>query len=178
MKSTIRWRSICVFVATLLAARCVRALALAEADPLPSWNDGAAKQAIVRFVQATTDQASPTFVPPAARIAAFDQDGTTWVEQPMYTQVVYCLERVGVLAKAKPELRRVEPFKTVLSGDRAAMARLTMKDLQTILAATLTGMTVGDFKADVGQWMASAKHPRWNRLYTELTYEPMLEVMR
>ena len=178
MKSTIRWRSICVFVATLLAALCVRALALAQADPLQSWNDGAAKQAIVRFVQATTDQASPTFVPPAARIAAFDQDGTTWVEQPMYTQVVYCLERVGVLAKAKPELRHVEPFKTVLSGDRAAMARLTMKDLQTILAATLTGMTVGDFKADVGQWMASAKHPRWNRLYTELTYEPMLEVMR
>ena len=163
-----------VLVAALLCARA----APHASDPLPSWNDGPAKQAIVRFVQATTDQSGPKFVPPEARIAAFDQDGTTWVEHPMYTQVVYCFERVAVLAKAKPELRHVEPFKTVLSGDRAAMARLTMKDLEKILAATLTGMTVGDFKADVGRWMASAKHPRWDRPYTELTYEPMLEVMR
>src|SRR5215470_19195494 len=178
MQSTTTCRSICVLVTTLIAALCLPAHGFAQADPLPSWNDGAAKQAIVRFVKATTDQSSPTFVPPEARVAAFDQDGTTWVEHPMYTQVVYCLERVAVLAKAKPELRHVEPFKTVLSGDRAAMARLTMKDLEPILAATLSGMTVGDFKADVGRWLASAKHPRWNRLYTDLTYEPMREVMR
>jgi hypothetical protein len=87
-------------------------------------------------------QASPKFVAPEARIAVFDQDGTTWVEQPMYTQVMYCLERVPVLAKAKPELKDVEPFKTVLSGNREAMAKLTMPDLEKILAATLTGMTV------------------------------------
>jgi len=171
-------RSRRLLLASLLCGLALRAEAFAQAEPLPSWNDGPAKQAIVRFVQATTDQSSPTFVPPAARIATFDQDGTTWVEHPMYTQIVYCLERVAVLAKAKPELRHVEPFKTVLSGDRAAMARLTMKDLEPILAATLSGMTVGDFKADVGRWLASAKHPRWNRLYTDLTYEPMLEVMR
>ena len=171
-------RSRRLLLASLLCGLALRAEAFAQAEPLPSWNDGPAKQAIVRFVQATTDQSSPTFVPPAARIATFDQDGTTWVEHPMYTQVVYCLERVAVLAKTKPELNHVEPFKTVLSGDHAAIAKLTMADLEKILAATLSGMTVGDFKADVGRWMASTKHPRWNRLYTDLTYEPMLEVMR
>jgi hypothetical protein len=165
-------------MAALLAWLALGTQAFAQTDPLPAWNDGPAKQAIMNFVQATTDQSSPTFVPPEARVAVFDQDGTTWVEHPMYTQILYCFERVAVLAKTKPELRHVEPFKTVLSGDRAAMARLTMKDLEKILAATLTGMTVGDFKADVGRWMASAKHPRWDRLYTELIYQPMLEVMR
>ena len=136
----------------------------AQTDPLPSWNDGAAKKAIIDFVQTTTDQASPKFVPPEARIAAFDQDGTTWVSHPMYTQVVYCLERVAVLAKAKPELKNVEPFKTVLSGNREAIAKLTMKDLEKILAATLTGMTVDDFRAEVDKWITTAKHPRWDRL--------------
>src|SRR5215468_12200436 len=157
----IRCANVCrVLLAALLLGLTLRCAASADTDPLPSWNDGAAKQAIVNFVQATTDQSSPTFVPPAARIATFDQDGTTWVEHPMYTQVVYCFERVAVLAKAKPELKHTEPFKTVLSGDRAAMAKLTLKDLETILAATLSGMSVGDFKADVSRWMASAKHPR------------------
>jgi len=150
----------------------------AQTDPLPSWNDGPAKQAIVDFVKATTDEVSPRFVPPAARIAAFDQDGTTWVEQPMYTQVLYSLERVPVLAKAKPELKDVEPFKTVLSGNREAMAKLTMPDLEKILAATLTGMTVEQFGAPVKDWLATAKHPRFKRPYTELVYQPMLEVMK
>ena len=149
-----------------------------QTDPLPSWNDGPAKQAIVDFVKATTDEVSPRFVPPAARIAAFDQDGTTWVEQPMYTQVLYCLERVPVLAKAKPELKDVEPFKTVLSGNREAMAKLTMPDLEKILAATLTGITVEEFGAPVKDWLATARHPRFKRSYTELVYQPMLEVMK
>jgi hypothetical protein len=130
----------------LLAAALVGALAftttIARAqDPLPSWNDGAAKQAIVNFVKTTTDAASPQFVPPAERIATFDQDGTLWVEHPMYSQVMYCFDRVGALVKAKPELKNVEPFKTVISGDREAIAKLTMKDLEKILAATLTGMS-------------------------------------
>jgi len=137
-----------------------------------------AKKAIVEFVQATTDKTNPKFVPPAARIAAFDQDGTTWVSHPMYTQVVYCLERVAVLAKAKPELKNVEPFKTVLSGNREAMAKLPMKDLEKILAATLTGMTVDEFRADVEQWITTATDPRWHRLYTDLVYQPMLEVLQ
>ena len=129
-------------------------------------------------MQATTDKASPNFVPPEERIATFDQDGTLWVEHPMYTQVVYCLERVPAVVKAKPELAKVEPFKTVLSGDREAMAKLSMKDLEKILAATLTGMTVEEFKAEVKKWLATAKDPRWKRPYTELTYQPMQEVLK
>ena len=147
-------------------------------DPLPSWNDGPAKQAIIDFVGATTDNASPNYVPPEERIATFDQDGTLWVEHPMYTQVVYCLERVPAVVKAKPELAKVEPFKTVLSGDREAIAKLSLKDLEKILAATLTGMTVEEFKAEVTKWLETAKHPRWNRLYTELAYQPMQDVLK
>ena len=147
------------------------------ADSLPSWNDGAAKQAIVDFVKATTDKSSPDFVPPEERIATFDQDGTLWVEHPMYSQVMYCLERVPALVKAKPELANVEPFKTVMSGDREAMAKLTTHDLEKILAATLTGMTVEDFTAEAEKWMAAAKDPRWKRPFTELTYQPMQEVL-
>jgi phosphoglycolate phosphatase-like HAD superfamily hydrolase len=148
------------------------------ADTLPSWNDGPAKQAIVEFVKATTDQSSPKFVPAEARVATFDQDGTLWVEHPMYTQVTYCLERVPALIKAKPELRDVEPFKTVLSGDREAMAKLSQDDLMKILAATLTGMSVDEFSAEARQWLAEAKHPRWKRPYTELIYQPMLEALQ
>ena len=105
------------------------------ADPLPSWNDGAAKKAILDFVRVTTDKASPQFVPPEQRIATFDQDGTLWVEHPMYTQLVYCLERVPAVVAKKPELKGVEPFKTVLSGDREAVARLSVNDIEEIAAA-------------------------------------------
>ncbi len=154
---------------------------LAEApstvDALPSWNDGAAKQAIVDFVKATTDKSSPDFVPPEERIATFDQDGTLWVEHPMYSQVVYCLDRVPALVKAKPELANVEPFKTVLSGDREAMAKLSTHDLEKILFATLTGMTVDTFEAEAKKWTEEAKDGRWKRPYTELTYQPMQEVL-
>lgn len=150
----------------------------AQEDPLPSWNDGAAKQAIVEFVEATTDSTKPTFVPIAQRIATFDQDGTLWVEHPMYTQVIYCLDRVPELVKQKPELKDVEPFKTVMSGDREAIAKLPMADLEKLLAATLSGMTVDELRAQVSSWMAASKHPRWKRPYTELTYRPMQEVLR
>jgi phosphoglycolate phosphatase-like HAD superfamily hydrolase len=131
----------------------------------------------VNFVKATTDQSNPDFVPPEERIATFDQDGTLWVEHPMYTQVEYCLERVPALVKAKPELANVEPFKTVMSGDREAMAKLSTADLEKILYATLTGMTVDDFNAEVAKWIATAKDGRWKRPYTELTYQPMQEVL-
>ncbi len=144
---------------------------------LPSWNEGPAKQAIVDFVRTTTDRASPTFVPPEERIAAFDQDGTLWVEHPMYSQVMYCLDRVPAVAAKKPELKNAEPFKTVLSGNREAMAKFTMKDLEMILAATLTGMSVDEFNAEVMKWLETAKDPRWKRPYTELVYQPMLEVL-
>ena len=146
-------------------------------ETLASWNEGPAKQAIVDFVKATTDKSSPDFVPPEERIATFDQDGTLWVEHPMYSQVVYCLDRVPALVKAKPELADVEPFKTVVSGDREAMAKLSTHDLEKILFATLTGMTVDTFNVEAKKWTEEAKDGRWKRPYTELTYQPMQEVL-
>lgn len=145
---------------------------------LPSWNNGPVKQTIFDFVRATTEQSSPTYVAPGERIAVFDQDGTLWVEQPMYTQVVYCLERVPALVAKRPELRNVEPFKTALSGDREAIANLPLRELEIILAATLTGMTVEEFQSEVSGWLETARHPRWNRTYTELTFQPMQEILR
>jgi phosphoserine phosphatase len=165
---TVALACVVVFIATNAQA----------ADPLASWNDGPAKQAIVEFVKATTTQGSPQFVPPEARIATFDQDGTLWVEHPMYTQVTYCLERVPALVKTRPELKNKEPFKTVLSGNREAMAKLSQDDLMKILAATLSGMSVDDFNAEAKKWIAEAKDPRWKRPYTELTYQPMQEVLQ
>ncbi len=153
-------------------------IAAAQADPLPSWNEGAARKAIVSFVKETTDPGSPRFVPAGERVATFDQDGTLWVEQPVYAQLVYCLDRVPALVKAKPELAGVEPFRTVLTGDRAAIAKLTAKDLERIAVATLTGMSVEDFQADVRRWLQAARDPRWRRPYTDLTYQPMQELLR
>jgi phosphoglycolate phosphatase-like HAD superfamily hydrolase len=147
-------------------------------DLLPSWNDGAAKQAIVDFVNWTTDPPNPSFVFPDDRIAVFDQDGTLWVEHPMYTQVIYCLERLPTVVASRPELKNVEPFKTVLSGNQEAMAKLPMRDLEKVLGATLSGMSVEEFIAEAKKWLQTAKHPRWNRPYTELAYQPMLEVLR
>jgi phosphoglycolate phosphatase-like HAD superfamily hydrolase len=117
-------------------------------------------------------------VAPDDRIAAFDQDGTLWVEHPMYTQVLYCLDRVGALAKEKPELKEQEPFKTVLSGDREAIAKLSKEDLEKILMTTLSGMSVDKFRAEAKKWIANAKDARWKQSYTKLTYQPMQEVLR
>jgi phosphoglycolate phosphatase-like HAD superfamily hydrolase len=155
-----------------------RLLLQESVDPLPSWNDGAAKKAIVEFARVTTDKTCPQYVAPEQRIATFDQDGTLWVEHPIYTQLVYCLEHVPAVVERKPALKNVEPFKTVLSGDKAAIAKLPLKDFEEIAAATLSGMTVEEFNAEVKKWLATAKHPRWNRPYTELSYQPMQEVIR
>src|SRR5262245_12688589 len=176
--SPFRWQ---VFVLMGLIASRAHAQPAQQPDALPSWNDGPAKQAIIQFVKKTTTQGSPQFVPAEERIATFNQDGTLWVEHPMYTQVMYCLERVPELVKAKPELAKRDPFKTVLEllhGDREAMEKLNMKDLEEIAAATLTGMSVEEFNAQVKNWLAEAKHPRWKRPYTELTYQPMQEIMK
>ncbi|MGJ7506738.1 HAD family hydrolase [Variovorax sp. GT1P44] len=149
-----------------------------ETPPLASWNDGPARQAILDFVRVTTDASNANFVPPPARIATFDQDGTLWVEHPMYSQVIYCLDRVPDVVRAKPALARVEPFKTVLTGNMEAIAKLPLPQLEKILAATLTGMSVEEFNAEATKWIASAKDKRWNRPYTDLTYLPMKEVMQ
>ncbi|HEX4998380.1 MAG TPA: HAD family hydrolase [Terriglobia bacterium] len=164
--------------AALVSVLCLLAVAYAQTDPLPSWNDGPAKQAILEFVRVTTDQASPQYVAPEERIAAFDQDGTTWVEHPIVTQLAYCLSRVPVVVRQKPELREVEPFKSLLSGEHVSMARLSMADLERLATETLSGMTVEQFNTDVKNWFRSAKDHRWQRPYTELVYQPMLELMR
>ena len=171
-------REFTTFLLGAAASVSVAGPASAQSDPLPSWNDGPAKQAIVKFVHATTDAASPNFVPFAERIATFDQDGTLWVEHPIYTQLVYCFDRVPDLVKAKPELAKVEPFRTVLTGDREAIAKLGLDPLLKIVAATLTGVDVDTFRDEVAKWIAEARDPRWKRPYTELVYEPQIELLK
>ena len=162
----------------ILPALLAAAHAQAPATQLSSWNNGPAKQAILDFVRTTTDSASPNHVPQDERIAVFDQDGTLWVEHPMYTQVLYCLERVPAVVEKKPELRDVAPFRIVLSGDREAIARLSLHELEEVLAATLTGMSVEEFDAEAKKWLETARDSRWKRPYTELVYQPMLEVLQ
>jgi phosphoglycolate phosphatase-like HAD superfamily hydrolase len=151
--------------------------AYAQTNPLPSWNDGPAKQAILAFVKATTEQGSPTFVPPGDRIATFDQDGTLWVEHPLYAQAMFALDRVRALAPKHPDWKTKQPFKAVLTGNHQAMAKFSESDWEVIVAATHTGMTTEQFLAIVKEWLATAQHPRFKRPYTELVYQPMLEVM-
>jgi phosphoglycolate phosphatase-like HAD superfamily hydrolase len=168
-----------MLAATLVSVFVIGSVGPAQAqdDPLPSWNNGTPKQAILDFVGATTTEGAPTFVPQAERIATFDQDGTLWVEHPMYSQVIYCLDRVPALVAAKPELKEIEPFKTVLTGNREAIAKLPMADLEKILAAALSGMTVDAFQDQVTKWLSTARDPRWKRPYTKLAYQPMQEVL-
>jgi phosphoglycolate phosphatase-like HAD superfamily hydrolase len=178
----IKRRAALAAVAALLAFPFLPLPAFAQgvpsADPLPSWNEGPTKTAIMTFVKETTDPASPKFVPPAERIATFDQDGTLWVEQPMVPQIVYAFDQLPAVVKAKPELAEVEPFKTALSGNREAIAKLTLPDLEKILAATLTGMSVETFQAEVKKWLDTTRDARWKRPPTELTYQPMQEVLK
>ena len=150
-------------ILAILASFLASVGALAQGSWLPSWNEGAAKQAIVEFVQQTTDPSSARFVPPGQRVAAFDQDGTLWVEHPLYAQVVFCLDQVPALVKQKPALTKTEPFRTVLSGDREALARLSAGELLKIVSATLTGMSVERFQAEVKRWLATARDACWKR---------------
>jgi phosphoglycolate phosphatase-like HAD superfamily hydrolase len=157
----------------LLAAQ-----ALAQVpDPLPSWNDGAAKKGILDFVTRVTKQDGPDFVPPAERIATFDQDGTLWCEQPIYTQVVFAIDRVKELAPKHPEWQTTEPFKSILAGDKQALYKFTIQDFAKVVAATHTGITVEEFQAIAKKWLATAEHPGFHRPYTDLIYQPMLELM-
>src|SRR5271169_4433392 len=146
-------------------------------NALPSWNDGPAKQAIFDFVRTTTDASSSKFVPPEERIATFDQDGTLWVEHPMYSQLMYCIDRVPLLTGDRELLKHIPPFSDVLSGNPEAISKLSQLDLELIAVTTLSGMTVDEFAAEAKKWQATAKHPRWKRLYTDLTYQPMQEVL-
>ena len=163
-----------LFCVALLASSAVRA----QTDPLPSWNEGPAKKTIVEFVKATTTQGSPKFVAPEERIATFDQDGTLWVEKPMYSQVIYALDRVPEMVKAKPELANEEPYKTILTGNREAIAKLPFEELLKVLSAAFSGMSVESFRSEVKVWLGKARDPRWKRPYTQLTYLPMQEVLK
>lgn len=176
MKSFIRRLGIALLVAAPILG--IAAPAQAQGDPLPSWNDGAAKKAIVEFVRSTTTVGNSKFVPQPERIATFDNDGTLWVEHPVYTQVEFVLARVPAVVKAKPALANEEPFKTVMSGNRDAISKLGMEDLMKLLAATSTGMTVEQFQAEATAWFASARDPRWKRPYTDLAYKPQVELLK
>ena len=149
----------------------------ASGDPLPSWNDGAAKQAILNFVTAVTREGSPDFVPPAERIATFDNDGTLWVEHPMYVQLAFALDRVKAMAPLHPEWKDTQPFKAALEGDMKTLAESGEHGMAELVMATHAGMTTEEFQKIVIDWFATARHPRFKRPYTELSYQPMIELL-
>ncbi len=150
---------------------------LARNDPLPSWHEGPAKQKIIDLVAATTDASSPDFVPPAERIATFDNDGTLWPSHPMYTQLAFALDRIKALAPQHPEWTTQQPFKAVLDHDLEALAGAGEKGMVELVMASHAGMSTAEFEAIVTDWFAQARHPRFKRRYTELAYQPMLELL-
>ncbi|WP_087000602.1 HAD family hydrolase [Rhizobium sullae] len=159
------------------AALLVAPLALAQTDPLPSWNDTAPKAAIVAFVEKVTKESSPEFVPAQERIAVFDNDGTLWAEHPMYTQLAFALDRVKALAPEHPEWKDTQPFKAVLEGDMKTLAASGEKGLLELIMATHSGLTNDDFQKIVTDWLATARDPKFKRPYTELVYQPMVELL-
>jgi phosphoglycolate phosphatase-like HAD superfamily hydrolase len=175
---TVRFRSTLRTTLVLWVILLGAAGAQAQRDPLPSWNKGPAREAIITFVKETTEKSSPKYVEPNDRIATFDQDGTLWTEHPLYGQAMFALDRLGKMAPQHPEWKETEPFKSVLTGDREAMGKFTEKDWMEIIAVTHAGMGTEEFQALVKQWITTAKAPRFDRPYTDLIYEPMLEVMK
>ncbi|RIK83775.1 MAG: haloacid dehalogenase [Planctomycetota bacterium] len=157
--------------------RLSEAATMTAAEPLTSWNETGAKQAIVNFVERVTEKDSPDFVPPAERIAVFDNDGTLWAEQPMYFQLAFAVDRVKALAPRHPEWKTKEPFASLLGGDVTAVAASGEKGLMEIIAATHAGITVDEFDATVRDWITTARHPKSGRRYVEMVYQPMLELL-
>jgi hypothetical protein len=160
----------------LLAVATLAGPAL-SAEPLPSWNPGSARQAIVSFVERATKPGGPDFVPPAERIAVFDNDGTLWSEQPTYVQLAFALDRVKALAPEHPEWKQQEPFRSVLTGDLAGLAEHGQRGLLELVMATHAGNTSEEFARIVEDWLAAARHPKYQRPYTECVYQPMLELL-
>jgi len=167
-----------IFLARSLLALLLLASAAFAADPLPSWNEGAAKKAIVSFVEQVTRQGSPSFVPLAERIAVFDNDGTLWAEQPMYFQLIFALDRVKALAPQHPEWKDKEPFASLLKGDLKSALAGGEPAIFQIVMATHAGVTTEEFEKIVRDWIATAKHPKTGRLYSEMVYRPMVELLR
>jgi len=168
----IAWQSIALAV---LLFGCTAAAA--QSDALPSWNDGLSKNAIVEFVSRVTREGGPDFVPVDQRIATFDNDGTLWVEQPMYVQLAFMTARVKELASQHPEWKTTQPFQGVLEGDMKAVAAAGEKGLVQLLAATHSGMTTVQFEKIASNFLATARHPKFHRPYTECVYQPMLELL-
>ncbi len=160
-----------------IVAAATLAAPLCAADPLPSWNDGPAKKAILEFVSRVTKEGGPEFVRPAERIATFDNDGTLWCEHPMYVQLAFALDRVKALADKHPDWKDKEPFKSVLAGDLKGVAASGERGMVELIMATHAGMTTRDFETIARDWLATTKHPRFGRPYTECVYQPMLEVL-
>ncbi|CAN7345488.1 haloacid dehalogenase-like hydrolase [Phyllobacterium sp. LjRoot231] len=153
------------------------AMAQAQTDPLPSWNDTAPKAAVLAFVEKVTKEGSTDFVAEPERIAVFDNDGTLWVEHPMYTQLAFALDRVKAEAASHPEWKDTQPFKAVLEGDMKTLAAAGEKGLLELIMATHAGMTHEEFQKIVTDWIATARDPRFKKPYTELVYQPMLELL-
>lgn len=167
------YRSILWFLFLLLSA-------VADArstDPLPSWNSGLSKSAIVQFVKDVTRKGGSDFVPPAERIATFDNDGTLWCEQPMTVQLAFALDRVKAVAPEHPEWKDTEPFKSILANDMKGVMATGEHGLVELIMTTHTGMTVEEFNQIAKYWLTQSKHPKFNRPYTELVYQPMLELL-
>jgi phosphoglycolate phosphatase-like HAD superfamily hydrolase len=165
------------FAVLFWLAGCLAAAAQTAVDPLPSWNDGPVKRAIVDFVTRMTTQGGPDFVPVEQRIATFDNDGTLWCEQPYYTQVAFAIDRVKALAPKRPEWKTRQPFKALLEKDMKTLAAAGESGLLQIVAAAHTGVTTDEFSKTVTDWIATARHPRFDRPYTGMVYQPMLELL-
>ena len=164
-------------ILSLIFAVLFASFAVAQTDPLPSWNEGAAKKSIIDFVARVTTQGSLDFVPPAERIATFDNDGTLWAEQPMYVQLAFILDRVKALAPQHPEWKTTQPFQAVLEGNLHGVAASGEKGLIELMAVTHAGMTSDEFAKVVSDWLATARDPRFKKPYTELIYQPMVELL-
>ena len=162
------------FIAIFVVSLCSAANA---ADPLPSWNDGTAKEAILKFVTTVTDKSSKDYVEPAKRIATFDNDGTLWVEYPMYTQVLFAFDRVKKLAPQHPEWKTKQPFKALLAGDMKTVAASGMKGVAELVMASHAGMTGDEFEQEVSKWFTTNKNTHLDRLYKECIYQPQLELL-
>ncbi len=164
-------------ILTLHAGSGTRPIGAAEKALLPSWTAGPTRSAIIEFVEAVTREGGPDYVPPAERIATFDNDGTLWVEYPIYTQLLFAVDRVKELASQHPEWKSQQPFKAVLEGDRKAVAATGMKGLMEIVVATHSGMSEEAFAAQAGEWLRTKRHPRFQRPFAECVYQPMIELL-
>ncbi|WP_299902446.1 HAD family hydrolase [uncultured Ruegeria sp.] len=167
----------CSSLTVVAAVVVVAGAAYADVDPLPSWNDGDTKSVIITFVESVTTEGSASFVDENARIATFDNDGTLWVEQPMYTQLAFAFDQVKAMADAHPEWKTTQPFQAVLEGDMKTLGEAGEKGLLEMVAATHSGMSTEEFEKTASDWLSTAKHPKFDKPYTELVYQPMIELI-